>query len=217
MEAELAISEQDQESVAAWRERNHIGRHPDWLMGSIPKQVWNDLLVLDHLRPGATMLNIGVGLGYEARDLVARGCTVHCLDIAQVALDQVAEIATCWRADKIDTLPENLFDLAYSHLVAQHMADDDLALQLCSVIRAFKPQGLLAMQFVYVTENPEERNPVISHYQKGGGVLHSPARMSSMVEAANGRVLLSRPFRVHSVVTHHVIHALGRSNGRGRA
>ena len=208
---ELLLSDQSQESVGEWWERHHSDCHSWWLTGTPPMQVWTDLAILDRLRPGRTVLNIGVGLGYEANDLHKRGCIVHCLDIAQAALDRVRPVAATWRADRLADLPADTFDLAESHLVAQHMADADLAAQLNAVLRSLKPTGLFALQFAYQTNNPDFRHEPRTLSEKAGGVLHSPRLIWLMIERAGGMVTLDRPIRSYEGnVTHHVVHAVRR-------
>lgn len=208
---ELGLSDQSRESVREWWERHHAGCDPWWLSGTPPMQVWTDLAILDQLRPGRNVLNIGVGLGHEANDLHKRGCTVHCLDIAQAALDRVSSIAKTWRADRLADLPADTIDLAASHLVAQHMADADLAAQLTAVLRSLKPTGLFALQFAYQTNNPEFRHEPRTLSEKAGGILYSPRLMRLMIERAGGKVTLDQPIRSYEGnVTHHLVHAARR-------
>jgi SAM-dependent methyltransferase len=190
---DLISSEKAGQTVAEWWEMQHERRDPGWLSSTDPTQVWSRLGVLDKLKAGSVVLNIGVGVGAEARDLDARGCQVHCLDISQRALEGVRNIATIWRTDELNALPADTFDLACSHLVVQHMTDDDLAAQMQSVIRALKPDGIFALQFAYLIKDPEYRNPPSRPSVKGGGVLYSPNRIAEIAMKAGGRVVWLQP------------------------
>jgi len=190
---DVANSERAGQTVGEWWEAQHDRRHPGWLSSTDPAEVWNRLGVTQRLHQGAVVLNIGVGMGYEARDLAARGCIVHSLDISQKALDSVAEVARGWRADRLDALPENTFDVACSHLVSQHMSDDDLAAQMRAVLRALNSDGIFALQFAYLIDNPTARNAMSNASVKGGGVLRSPGLIAQMAEEAGGKVVWSTP------------------------
>src|SRR6185436_575611 len=119
-----------------------------WLTGSRAEGVWYPLAIQSRLRRGTVVLNIGVGLGHCTRALVRRGCIVHALDIAPAALAKVERIvAKTWLADNLSALPPKTFDVAISHLVAQHMSDEQLSAQLNAVVASLKPDGVFALQF----------------------------------------------------------------------
>lgn len=181
-------------SIDEFWEQNHKGNlkgHRFWLTGSAGPYVWNNLQVRSLIKPGRVVLNIGVGEGHCTRDLVERKCTVHVLDISPAALNKVRDIvAGCWLPDTFEDMPASHFDLAFSHLVAQHMSNRDLSRQISAVLRALKPTGIFAMQFA-CSQNPGYNSPDEAPMEliKSGGVVRSLAGLSTMVEAAGGVVL----------------------------
>ncbi|HUW17755.1 MAG TPA: methyltransferase domain-containing protein [Sedimentisphaerales bacterium] len=161
-----------------------------YLTGSKGPEVWERLNIADKIRYGQVVLNIGVGLGYCTQELVAIGCTVHALDISEVALDRVRKmIAGTWSPTQLAQLPDSFFDLAISNLVTQHMNDEDLFDQMGAVIRSLKPDGIFAMQFAYSLSARYDLYKATSGTMKVGAVLRSLAKMNSFVEKAHGRIL----------------------------
>jgi hypothetical protein len=122
-----------------------------------------------------------------------RGCKVHALDISPLALKRVEDVATAWAASELDKLPSDTFDVAISHLVAQHMLDSDLSAQLVAVIRSLKQDGVFAMQFMKPAQEVQGKTPQTRGSAKGGGVFRTPEMIERMVRAAGGRVVRSVP------------------------
>ena len=102
------------------------------------------------------------------------------MDISTVALARVGDIARIYRPGE----PLPAVDLALSHLVAQHMTDDELRTQIAQVVAALKPGGVFAMQFA-VADDPTVNSRASA---KGGGVTRSPARMAALAEEAGAEV-----------------------------
>jgi len=191
-EEQLQDSEAKGELTKDWWNNAHAGDIVTWLSGYHGPEIWRRLEVEEKIGEGVEVLNIGVGLGHCTRDLVARGCNVTALDISEVALARVADIARTRKASEIALLPENSFDLALSHLVTQHVLPADLSTQLRGVISALKPDGTFAMQFSAPTELERPRD-YSSTDAKCGGVLYDPKTLEGMVREAGGRVTLSVP------------------------
>ena len=185
LQDDLARSDVSGESAADWWARAHQRQHTFWLSGSEGPEVWNRLGVTDRLNAGATVLNVGVGLGICTRQLSQRGCKVSVLDISREALDAVGDVAVGYLASDIEALPSGVFDVALSHLVAQHMSDQDLEVQVRHVVRALKPNGVFAVQYALgedglVTEQASER------YLKAGAIRRSVAGFNALVGRAGG-------------------------------
>jgi SAM-dependent methyltransferase len=191
--AELNLSDTNQESIHAWWDRAHKNDALIWLSGYSGPEIWERLEVDPLLSPKAVVLNIGVGLGYCTHALSGRGCTIHALDISDVALNRVRSIATPWLADNVASLPINTFDVALSHLVVQHMLDDALLPQMKAVIKSLKPNGIFALQFAKYTDKQSQNKPITSMAAKGGGVLRTVEAMESMAIEAGGEIALSVP------------------------
>lgn len=202
------------EEIRAWWDKCHKDNSKVYLSESRGKNIWGFLNIGPLLGPSKTVLDVGVGFGYATRDLLSKGCIVHALDISQLALDRVKDFAVCWLAPKqLKELPENTFDLAISHLVAQHMSNENLLEQMAAIIRTLKPNGVFAMQFAFLVtksgmiadELREDMEPkkllnVIYNRlmkegkrdvfsQTHGAICRSLEEMSQLVSQANGEIV----------------------------
>ncbi len=176
-------------SVKDWW--NYCQDNNHWyLTGSKGPEVWERLNITDRIYSGALVLNIGVGLGYCTEELVKKGCVVHALDISEVALDRVRDIVVeTWLPNQLAELPADTFDLVISHLVTQHMNDEDLLEQLGAVVRSLKPEGIFAMQFAYSLNGKYDLFKPTMPVVKSGGICRSLVKMNSLIEKACGRIL----------------------------
>ena len=146
--------EEDCTNREAWNACHDV-RHSGALSGSPPKEVLSHHQIADLMRPGLTVLDIGVGLGGMARYLSAAGCVVDCLDVADKAAETVRGYArNFYIAKDIETLPSDEYDLAISMLVAQHMCERNLRKQIKEVFRALKPSGRFSLHLAGATEGP---------------------------------------------------------------
>jgi len=185
---ELRSSEDRHQSVGEWWETHHQRRAKFWLSGSRPGRVWRLLGIVDLIRPGTKVLNIGVGLGHCTRELAKRGCQVDALDISPTALERVAKVTNRgWTPAELSELPSDAYDLAISFLVAQHMSNAGLQEQLFHVVRSLLPGGVFAIQVSFPLDAglPESDGPA---EQKSGSVLRTVRQFSEMVNRAGGEI-----------------------------
>lgn len=187
---EIEDSVNNGETLAQWWEGAHERKHTVWLTGSTAEEEWDNLEIRERVVPGISVLNIGVGFGHGTRGLHAQGCTTHALDISREALNRVNDIATTWLASDAHNLPKNYFDLALSHLVAQHMPNSALAEQIRNVIPTLKPDGLFAVQFA-IPVGRKAGDPENLEDARGGSLQREPEVVEDMVRAAGGRVVRS--------------------------
>jgi hypothetical protein len=99
-------------------------------------------------------------------------------------------VKACWLPETFCNVPVDMFDVAISHLVTQHMRDDDLMYQIQCVIKALKPSGIFAMQFAFAWDS--ERNDLSNPEDilvKGGGVCRTLGRMIQLIQNAGGIVV----------------------------
>ena len=184
----LANSEHVDQPIDAFWEERHAEDSRTWLTGSHGEEVWKRLGVRDRLGPAVRVLNIGVGMGYCTRELAALGTQTHAVDIAPSALARVVDVATTWNAANLNWLPESYFDVALSHLVAQHMNDDALVGQIREVSRALRPEGVFAMQFAHPCDGEGQLDTRLN--AKAGAVLRTHDKMSDLASAA-GAIITS--------------------------
>jgi SAM-dependent methyltransferase len=189
IQQDLRYSAETNERLDHWWDRAHQADHRQWLSGTTGPEVWARLDVDSLLKPGAEILNIGVGLGVCTRGLSARGCKVSVLDISSIAIERVKDVATGYLASDLPSLPSNGFDAALSHLVAQHMLDGDLEDQIRHVLRSLKPDGLLAMQYAIHKFGvaPDAEQSVVD--VKGGSICRTEESFNALVERAGGKVV----------------------------
>lgn len=111
--------------------------------------------LLDHLRPGFSLLDVGCGPGSLTFDLAARVAPGRTLgvDTAAAAIEAARADASTRgldgiefrRADVLDLPAENeRFDVVHAHQVLQHLADPVAALRAMGALCA--PGGLVAVR-----------------------------------------------------------------------
>jgi 2-polyprenyl-3-methyl-5-hydroxy-6-metoxy-1,4-benzoquinol methylase len=190
---EVQYSIQNRESVKEWWEHNHKKDHPFWLSGTSAQQIWSSLSINNLVLPNSIVLNIGVGLGKDTRELVNNGCIVHALDISETALERVRNVVKCcWLADQLAQLPSKTFDLAISHLVSQHMSNRDLFEQMTHVIRSLKDDGIFAVQFAFPLNGRIEESNEVEGNIRCGAVLRTMEIFDQMIQKAGGRIVWYR-------------------------
>lgn len=162
-----------------------------WLTGSYLQQVWQPMMILNRISPGLKVLNIGVGLGRDTRELYNREVIVDVLDISETALERVKLITrNRFLSSNISELPINEYDIAVSHLVSQHMNDDDLIEQIKYVVRSLNPNGIFAMQFAFIDDTPEAKKQLEIVYNNvkdipndhKGHMFRSLSKMKEIIE-----------------------------------
>ncbi|HPV97921.1 MAG TPA: class I SAM-dependent methyltransferase [Spirochaetota bacterium] len=132
------------------------------------------------------VLEIGVGLGYCTRYIANMGIEIHCVDIAQAALNRVKDIAKTYLAENIGNLPENYFDRALSLCVTQHIDDAELKKQLGAVIKSLREDGIFAMQFSFPFYGARKEQSEAA--MQNGECARPIETMYEMIEAAGGKV-----------------------------
>lgn len=192
----------DEEVVRDWWEQCHLTDDAELLTGSKGEDVWCSLNIEEKILPKSVILNIGVGRGYCTRGLAQKQAIVHALDISEAALNKVKDIvARTWKPEQLDDLPSDTFDLAISHLVAQHMSNPDLRHQIKAVVRSLKPHGVFALQFAFSADKEyvhDEQSGVIKKTGKcfqeefvvrWGGICRTLIEMQKMVKEVGGNII----------------------------
>jgi SAM-dependent methyltransferase len=180
-------------SLPDFWEKSHSEKNSLWLTGSRPKEVIHRLDVVKELEnPEATILDVGVGLGFMAQYLFKKGRSSWALDISPSALERVKPFVKETFISS-DALPNGTFSLVMHHLVAQHMNDKDLSHQIRQLIRSLSKDGLVAMQFASLLNSMDGTSEQSVALQAGGGAVRSPAQMEKLVLGSGGRVLEISP------------------------
>jgi len=172
-------------SISTFWEDNHKNNNVRFLTGSSVRSVWGFLEIQKYLRK-MTILNVGLGLGRETEELYSYGVDVYGLDISQTAIDKYKQYLVEGYTDS-SKLPKNKFDIAVSHLVAQHMNDFDLIEQIKNVLKSLKSYGLFAIQYASPIYLQVYREDLQS--QMMGLVRRTEEHMDRVVDLAGGRVI----------------------------
>jgi SAM-dependent methyltransferase len=133
------------------------------LSGQDPAEMLRHHGLVEHMHPGMTILDIGVGRGYAARYFrEAHSAVVDCMDIADRAHEVVAPWCRRFILAGRDELYSEEYDLAVSHLTAQHMSDRQLRAQVKAVGHALKPGGIFSLHLAGSDRLGEEdlRGPI---------------------------------------------------------
>lgn len=124
----------------------------------------------DFLKTGMNVLEIGVGFGLGAKGFRDDGCAVSVMDICEEAFPPVRDIACAtYLHENAHELPTGHFDLAISHLVTQHMAEEDILWQFPHVIRSLAPGGRFLVQFAGSDTKRENnvKETIVGHANDG--------------------------------------------------
>ena len=188
--------------VKDWWEKCHEEEDIKYISGTPSGSIWAELQIV-HLIKGRgvsskKVLNIGVGTGVCTRALYRAGHTVDVLDISEKAIEKgKATTNKAYRPDTLHTIDKNNYDLVISHLVMQHMSDEDVNHQLKHVIPSLKKneQSLFAFQFASYCDHGKDSltgdagapRQTIRDQQRGG-VCRSPEYMRNMVYNNKGKI-----------------------------
>ena len=176
-------------TIKEWWEKAHREKNEEWLSGNTGKTIWEFLNIVDLIQSSKTILNIGVGLGYDTKELYDRKVNVQALDISEIALERVKNyIVAGYLSTQLGDIPSGKFDLAISYLVVQHINEKDLLEQMSVIIRSLKPDGIFAMQFATGTDKGYKKRENLDA-QMRGGVCWTLEEMKQLVERANGKIV----------------------------
>jgi len=122
----------------------------------------NILRVVDP-KKGLTVLEIGCGEGFFARELAQKGSEVTACDISSelIAIGKAKGGGVSYRVSKAQDLSwtkEKSFDVVLAVLTLQNMERIDVVMK--EVVRVLKPNG----RFIFVLNHPTMRIPKASHW-----------------------------------------------------
>jgi len=193
----LQESVEDSFGLTDWWRFHHSHEDTQYLTGSDPEYVWNCLNIKDKIKKSRSILDIGVGSGSEVKALSRLGKEVSCLDTCPEAISKVSDFIEFGYIFGECKLPENCFDLAISHLVAQHMSDTNLKRQLREVVQSLSSDGVLAIQIANSIQNQQgevdwKKNQSLLN-QKKGGVLRTIEQFEELIKEFGEIVWVSDP------------------------
>ena len=197
------------DNVKDFWERSHVAKELAALSGSKYEGTIESLHLTNYVKYGMTAMELGVGLGYVVKGLHDRGVAVSGLDISDTALVRVSEYCeNTYKADNLEALPDDYFDLILSANTIQHIPTDLLEQELKHCIRALKPLGIFAIQFVSSPLGEDTGSDPSVVTIRNGSCCRTPAFMEQLVSNLGGTSELIRSLEcdINGVTGCHVIH-----------
>ena len=169
----------------------------------------NFLKILDCIKPGANVLEIGVGLGYVTKGLYENKTNVSCLEVSDVGAERVKNYCEkTYTIDDLEKLPTDYFDVIICNNVVQHVPTDLLIEELKHCICSLKIGGIFAIEFV---SNDVVEDMGISpslDVVKNGGCCRTPKYLEKLIEKIGGKceLVFTKSVDFGVVQGHHVFH-----------
>ena len=134
---------------------------------------------LDLYIKATNILEIGIGTGRALKEMKDKN--LYAVDISEIAFNRIKDIAKTYY---IENLPNNIIDLIFCNLVAQHVTDDELNKIFKYGIDSLKEDGTFLIQCAdSLNKNTESKEL----YDKGGK-LRDIETVSKMIKNANGKI-----------------------------
>jgi len=149
------------------------------------------------------VLVIGIGSGNDIKQLKNITDNIYAADISQKAIDKMEGIIIeGYTPENYDKIPQDYFDLIISHLVSQHMNNEDLNYQIKMMMPCLNKTGVFAMQFASAKDgNNMDEKPVNDEMQMCGAIGRSPEFMKSIFDKYGKFVWLSEPLSFEGINT----------------
>jgi hypothetical protein len=157
------------------------------LSGVSYSEVVHALRLESLVTPKAVVLEMGVGMGYCLKEMSKTVRRIDAFDISEHATARVADCATALYHSS-EEIPANTYDLIYSNNVNQHLPTNTMRTDYSRLIRALKPRGVFAVQFVGGSDDWDYGNGAGLLRIKQGLCLRSPEAFAEIIEACGGIV-----------------------------
>lgn len=182
-----------------------------YLSGSRYEQTVKAMGIGEYMVPDATVMEVGVGLGYVTRELKRQGMRVSALDISGLALSFVEDYCEdTYTLNELNYIPKSYFDCIFMANVVQHVPTSTLLPELMTLIQALKPSGLLSLEFVSSDPfGPEDQWKPNWEYTDGlPNFCRSTKRMGEIVNVVGGipTIYSSQECDIGDVKGCHVMH-----------
>lgn len=160
-------------SMKEFWEEAHRNNSLHALSGVPAKEAWEMLGVEDLIKPGLDALDIGVGLGQNAQALSEAGCNVTCIDISELALARVGDIALTMHARNLELI-SNRFHLAMGLNLIQHISGQEFEQHMNDVIQALRLDGIYAVETVWHMNSTNDKETHDEEEQEKGWCWRTP-------------------------------------------
>lgn len=158
-----------------------------WLTGHTGENTFNKLM----LSPprSSDVLEIGIGYGKCVKYLHRRNNRVTAVDISNIALSRVSDIASTHHVRDFGKINERSIDTAICLLVFQHCCIDQIRHLLTNSFRVLKKTGLLAFQCAFLEEGSRCPGSYELHHEKEMLYFHDSQVIEKCVQECGGKVV----------------------------
>jgi len=157
------------------------------------------------IKPGVTILEVGVGTGYLTKQLHDLNCKISGLDISEIALKKVEPYCEhIYTLDNLEKLPNAYFDLIICMYVIQHIPNSFLEYELECILKSLKYNtGVFAMQFA-----SSDKGEITPYTAREGLFCHSPEWIQSYIKRLGGTSNLMSSIKINHPLVQgvHVLH-----------
>lgn len=141
----------------------------------------------DHIKPGKTVLETGVGMGYVTKGLLDAGLLPSAIDISRTALKRVKQYCDeVYMVEDLERIPSDHFDIILCCNMVQHVHTELLKEELHHFMRSLKDNGILAIQFVSNDKHPDTGAAATLANVQAGVLCRSPDVMREIFANLNG-------------------------------
>jgi len=176
--------EEDYKTRERWNGA-HNAHNTGALSGSPAEEVFRHHHLTELIKPNIVVLDIGVGLGQMSQCLSEMGCIVDALDVADAAEATVKDyIRNFYLDEHCNKLPTEEYDVAISHIVAQHQTERMIKRQVKEVFRALKPGGVFSLHSAVSTDEKNVPNNIPGPIPPGrdGAMCRTTDHFRAMIE-----------------------------------
>ncbi|MFM9912808.1 MAG: class I SAM-dependent methyltransferase [Methylophilaceae bacterium] len=145
-----------------------------------------------HLKPGVSVMNVGIGKAILENKLLQLGCTVSSLDPDATSVERLHSSNIDAKQGYIEQIPfaDKSFDIVFASEVLEHLSDEQLASGIQEIQRVLKPGGL----FIGTTPFEEDLKVSIVVCPHCGDIFHrwghlqsfSSSQLKSWIEQGTG-------------------------------
>lgn len=174
-------------------DQHHANSDLVWLSGNSAEAYFDFFGLSKEFVRGKDVLEIGIGVGRAARQLVEISRNYHCCDISQVALDRVADrVANRYLTGYLRSIPA--VDVVFCYLVTVH-CDDHEVLRMINDIQ-LAPNGRIFMQF----SSPQDDDDIGQQAKdifvtNGSHYFRTQQQIKDLIESTNKKIKTILPRR----------------------
>ena len=179
------------DEIKVFWDDQHTNERKNTLSGCEYEETIKFLQVVDHIKLGCTVLEVGVGLGYVTKGLFENGVRVSAVDISNIGLERVKKYCeNVYNVENLGELPTEYFDLIICHNVVQHVPTNMLIYELGEFMRSLKKTGVFAVEFVSSNLFADNGKDPSYGDMQAGRLCRTPAFLESIFNRFGGKCKL---------------------------